>query len=468
MQSILLTIALVLSLTTVNAQTIQEFKADASHQQALNLTIYNQGRALIRDRRQFDIDTPVTAIAFSDVAQKIMPQTVAIDGLNVREQNYDYDLLSPQALIQKHLGKRVRIARRSGETGETLEWTQGTIVSSNGGVILRMDDGRLESLSRNHHYHIVFEEIPDNLRASPTLSLKLHDPVSGQQQVDMTYLSHGLSWQSDYVLQLSTDEQQASLDSWITLSNQSGISYNEASLQLLAGDVNTVTPGAETLMMADTMLARRASKREVREEALHGYHLYTVPFPTTLRDNQNKQIALFSASAIPLQKRLEDRAWLDPQGLTKQKSKPEQILRLQNNKPALGIPLPKGTIRVYGQDRQGGKQFLGEDRIEHTAVNDEVEIKIGRAFDVSIERQTREPVQISKQQQRLTRTIRLNNGSDSEQQVELFEIMPTADWQILTASHQHDRSSPREAKFVLTIPAMSKLDLEYRIELRYR
>ncbi len=468
MKSIYFYVALSLLLLMPGAQAAQEFKTDATHQQSLSLTIYNQGRAMIRDQRQFKIDIPVDAIAFSDVSQKIMPQTVAIDGLDVREQNYDYDLLSPQALIEKHIGKRVKIARRSDETGETLEWTEGVIVSTNGGVILRMDDGRLESLGQNRRYHIVFEEIPDNLRASPTLTLKLYETANGQQQVEMTYLSQGMSWQSDYVLQLAADEKQASLDSWITLSNNSGMAYHDANLKLLAGDVNTVTPGAEAMLMADAMMARGAAKREVREQALHGYHLYSVPFRTTLRDNQSKQIRLFSAEEIPVNKRLQDRALVDQRGLTKQVSKPEQILQLKNRKPALGVPLPMGTVRVYGRDNQDENQFLGEDRIDHTAVNDDVEIKIGRAFDISVQRQTREQVQISKNQQRLTRSVRLNNGGKSEQSVVLYEVMPTLDWQILKSDRKHERTAPREAEFVVTVPALTEVEFEYVVELRYR
>jgi hypothetical protein len=462
--SLLLTFLLLAFLGPLQAA---EFKTDASQRQHLSLTVYNAGRALIRDHRQFSLDQAVDRIAFSGVSQQIMPQTVAIEGLEVLEQNYDYDLLSPESLIRKHLGRKVRIARRSGETGETLEWRSGTILSTNGGVILRMDDGSLESLERNHNYHMVFDEIPEDLRASPTLTLRLLEALSGRQEAALTYLSGGLSWQSDYVLQLNSDETRASLDSWVTLKNQSGIGYQDAQLQLLAGDVNTVAPGRDKLVMAEAMMARSVSGSQLSEEALHGYHLYSVPFKTTIRDNQSKQIRLFSADAISVEKRLEDRAWINQRGLALQKSKPDQILVIDNQKPTLGLPLPQGIIRVYADDSQGQKQFLGEDRIGHTAVNDTIELHIGKAFDISIERETTAYQTISKTQQRVARKLRINNGGNSSQTINLFEIMPAADWSILQSSHPQQRNGPQELKYSVEIPALQEIEISYTVQINH-
>ena len=445
-----------------------EFKTTDSDQQSISLTIYNGGRALIRDSRNFNLQQPSRQIAFMDVSQNIMAQTVAIKGLDVQEQNYDFDLLSPQALIEKNIGNMVRIARRSSETGETLEWVEGKILSTNGGVILQMKDGSLESLDSNHQYHMVFDQIPLNLRTSPTLSLSLFSPVSGQQQVEMTYLSSGLSWQSDYVLQLDKNEKQASLDSWITLQNQSGIAYRNANLQLLAGEVNMQAPQQLMRMKADMMMVSAREQSTVAEEALHGYHLYSVPHKTTINNNQSKQIKLFSATAIPISKRLEDRAWVDTSGLQKQKSKPSQILLFDNNKPALGIPLPQGTIRVYGMDSNGENQFLGEDHIEHTAVNDKLEIRLGKSFDISLERQTTDVQKISKNQIRVTRKIMINNGSKESQSVEVTEILPGQNWNIKSSTDEYQKQSPSELMYKLTIPAMSEKEVSYQVEITNR
>jgi hypothetical protein len=445
-----------------------EFKTTADDQQAISLTVYNAGRALIRDTRQFTLTQPTRDIAFMDVSQNIMAQTVAIKGLDVQEQNYDFDLLSPQALVEKNIGNKVRIARRSNETGETLEWVEGKILSTNGGVILQMQDGSLESLDNNASYHMVFDEIPENLRTSPTLSLKLYHDISGKQQVEMTYLSGGLSWQSDYVLQLDESEKQATLDSWITLQNQSGISYRNARLQLLAGEVNMQQPSPRMMMKSDMLMQLSAApEREVVEEAIQGYHLYTVPHKTTIKNNQSKQIKLFSAQSITVSKRLEDRAWVDSNGLQKQKSKPDQILKFENKKPALGIPLPKGTVRVYGKDSNGENQFIGEDSINHTAVNDEVEIKLGKSFDVSIERQTTDHTQISKKQFRLAREISINNGSKQAQSIELTEIMPLTGWKIQRSSNDYQKTAPTQVLFKVTVPALSEKKISYQVEFRY-
>lgn len=444
-----------------------EEKSTAEHQQALNLTIYNGGRALVRDLREFTLSKPTSSIAFMDVAQNIMPQTVAIKGLDVLEQNYDFDLLSPQSLINKNIGKTVRLARRSSETGETLEWAQGTILSTNGGIILRMQDGSLESLSQNKNYHMVFDQVPDNLRATPTLSLTLQQPDSGRKQVEMTYLTGGLSWQSDYVLQLEKDEKSARLDSWITLNNQSGIGYTKASLQLLAGDVNLVREQPIAMRMEDSMAVRSAPRKSVSQQALHGYHLYTVPHKTTINNNQSKQVKLFAANNISISKRLQDRAYVNMRGIETQKSKPDQHLLFTNKKPYLGLPIPKGTLRVYAKDAQGNNQFIGEDSIQHTAVNDELEVKLGKAFDISVERKTTDVTRLSKKQTLLKREIKINNGSEKMQKMLLSEIMPTQTWSINKSSMSYQKISPSEAEFAVQIPAMENLNVSYDVVINY-
>ena len=439
-----------------------EVKSTAQDQTGLWLTVYNGGRALVKDYRKLQLASPTSGIALMDVAQKIMPQTVAIDGLDVLEQNYDFDLLSPQSLIEKNIGRKLRIARRSSETGETLEWREGVILSTQGGVILKMSDGSMELLDSASNYHLVFEEIPDSLRISPTLSLRLQQPVSGARDIQLTYLTTGLSWQSDYVLQLSDDEKSATLDSWITLNNQSGIGYRNARLQLLAGDVNLQSnPRPE--MMADTMRMKMMTAPAVSEQALQGYHLYTVAHQTSINNRQSKQIKLFGASQIPLQKILQDRAYIDTYNIDPIISKPDQFLKFSNRKPALGIPLPKGVIRVYGKDQSGQSQFLGEDRIEHSAVNDELKINIGKSFDITVERQTIDFKQLSKKQRWYKRRIRINNGAKKNQRIDISEIMPSRKWTIKNASKPFRKQSLESAGFSVELPAMKKTVIEYEV-----
>ncbi|MDJ0882294.1 MAG: DUF4139 domain-containing protein [Gammaproteobacteria bacterium] len=443
----------------------EELKSTADDQQVLNLTIYNAGRALIRDQRKINSTQSYKQIAFMDVARTIIPQTVAIKGLDVLEQNYDYDLLSPQALIQKNIGRTVQLARRSNETGETLQWTQGTILSNNGGVILEMEDGSLESLNNNLNYDMVFAEVPNNLRVSPTLSLLLNKPTPINPTVEMTYLADGMSWQSDYIMQLNPTGDKASLDSWITLNNQSGIGYQDANLQLLAGDINIHQP--EALPRMAMMMRAEKADSGVTEEALSGYHLYSIPHKTTINNNQSKQIKLFSAIDIPVNKTLRDKAHVDHRGAATQKSKPEQILAFTNTQPSLGLPLPKGILRVYTEDQQGYPQFIGEDGINHTAVNDALEITLGKVFDISLERKSTKLQKISKKQTRLSREILINNGSEMEQTIEVSEIMPTTTWDIQQSSWSYQRQSPREAEFKVKVPPLKKLTLTYSVLLTY-
>ena len=444
-----------------------ETKSTADDQTNLSLTVYNSGRALVRDTRQINISLPTRQLAFMDVAQNIMPQTVSIEGLNVLEQNYDFDLLSPQSLVNKNIGKKVRIARRSNETGETMEWSEGTILSTNGGIILKMEDGSLETLKANTNYHMIFNEVPDNLRSTPTLSLLLTEAVDGQKTVDLTYLTTGLSWQSDYILQLNDLENLATLDSWITLENNSGISYNNTELQLLAGDINIQQPQARPTMLKREMSFRSMAQAPVKEQALHGYHLYSVPHKTTINNKQSKQIKLFSRNNIPIQKTLEDKAYVNSHGIETQKSKPDQLLTFKNSKPNLGLPLPKGIIRVYGNDDSARKQFLGEDKIDHTAVNEELEIKLGKTFDITVERSTRKFRQLSKKQTHLTREIKINNGGKKEQTITLSEIMPSQNWKINKSSHRFKIELTSIAEFELTIPAFKEITINYDVLITY-
>jgi hypothetical protein len=457
----------VLLLSSLLSQVFAETKSTSNDQNNLSLTVYNGGRALVKDSRNITLPTDTKRLAFMDVAEKIMPQTVAIEGLDVLEQNYDFDLLSPQSLVNKNIGKNVRIARRSKETGETIEWIDGKILSTNGGIILQMQDGSLETLNPNTNYHMIFNEVPGNLRTTPTLSLLLNQPTEGIKQVELTYLTTGLSWQSDYVMQLNKQQNRATLDSWITLKNFSGISYHNTNLQLLAGDVNMQRPSVMRTMMAESDNFQRKAMAPVTEQALHGYHLYSVPHKTTINNNQSKQIKLFARNNIPVQKILQDQAYVNSRGLNTQKSKPDQILVFKNAKPDLGLPLPKGTIRVYGKDNSGHKQFIGEDNIDHTAISEELEIKLGKAFDISIERSTKDHRQLSKKQIQLKRKIKINNGGEEQQTLAITEIMPSQSWMIKKPSHAYLKISPTMAEFKLTIPALTEQTIVYDVVVTY-
>jgi len=445
-------------------QAAEEYRSGAEQQSALSLTVYNGGRALIREQRRLRLPADTDEIALMDVPQKILPQTVAIDGLKVREQNYDFDLLSPQTLLRKHVGSKLRIARRSSIDGETLEWKQGRLLAANGGVILRMDDGSIETLGNDSRYQIVYDELPANLRERPTLTLKLERPVSGEHSLKLTYLSGGLGWSSDYVLQLDRAGGKAGLVNWITIDNQSGISFDNARIQLLAGEVNTV-PDQRVRRVEKAMLAMADSPAPARE-SIGGFHLYSLPWNTDLKQNQKKQLKLFARDDIPVQRLLRDRAWLGGYSSRPQQSKPDLLLRFDNREPALGLPLPAGIVRVYGQDSQGRAQFLGEDRIDHTAVNDPLELRLGKSFDVRVERRITEHQQISKKQYRITREIVINNGGDSTQQLALTDTLPSRDWTVLSASRQWVKRSPEEIGFDLTLAPKTRIRLEYRMELR--
>lgn len=445
------------------AAAADEYRSGAEQQTGLSLTVYNAGRALVREQRLLDLAQPAANIALMDVPQKILPQTLSIEGLAVREQNYDFDLLSPQTLLQKHVGKMVRIARRDRNSGETLEWKKARILAVNGGVILRMEDGSIETLAGGNE-RMVYDEVPSNLRERPTLTLRLEQPAEGRRPIRLNYLTGGLGWSSDYVLELSSDGNTASLVNWTTIDNQSGIRFRNARIQLLAGEVNQVS--GQRIRRAEKAMMAMADSAVPTREALGGFHLYSLPWKTDLARNQKKQLKLFARDRIPVQRLLSDRAWLGGYSSQAQKSKPDLLLRFSNREPALGLPLPAGIVRVYGPDSQGRVQFLGEDRIGHTAVNDELELKLGKSFDVSIQRRITDHRRISKKQYRITREIIINNGAETPQSLSLVDMLPGRDWSLLSSSHKWIKRSPQEIGFELSLPAKSRTRIEYRMEIR--
>lgn len=445
---------------------LAEYSVDSSARNQLGLTVYNSGLAMIRDQREFHLAKQENEIALLDVSAAIMPETVALQGLQVREQNYDFDLLSATSLLQKHLGKKIRIARRSSESGETLQWLEATVLSINDGILLQMEDGRIEAVDELSHFQLVYETIPESLRSRPTLSLKLDQPRSGDQQINLSYLSRGLSWRSDYVMTLD-NEHSATLYGWVTINNHSGVAYENAQLQLLAGDINLAADQPKRVMarmMTDSMAAAPES---APSQSLQGYHLYDIPFTTTLKNNQQKQIRLVTAEQIDYQRKLIDSGYLSPHQSDEITSKPQQFIEFKNSKPYLGIPLPAGTVRLYADDEAAQKQFVGEDRIEHSAVNDELKLLMGRAFDVTIKRSINEVRQISKKQQQVSRQIHINNGAKKAQTILIRETMPTSQWQIDQSTSAFKQINARSIEFAVTVPAESDVTLNYLATLMY-
>jgi len=460
----------VLPWLTFSAQAAEKVSR-AEDRAEVAVAIYNDSLALIKEVRRLDLERGENDIALRDVSAKMRPETAslrALTGAPLRliEQNFDFDLLTPQKLLEKYVGQSVGVIRTNPATGaETRETAQ--VLATNGGVVLKFAD-RIETGVPGR---LTFDSIPANLRDRPTLVVKLESATAGRQTAELSYLSGGLSWKGDYVAELGAAETKMDLAGWVTLTNQSGTGYENAKLQLVAGDVNRVQEDFAVRPMAKAMVAA-APMREMAREEVFDYHLYTLGQPTTIRDNQTKQVALLSAAAVPVKKEylLAGEAWYYQSQVSDlgRKQKIAVFLEFENAGGELGKPLPKGIVRVYKKDAKGNAIFIGEDGIDHTAKNDKVRLKMGNAFDVTANRKQTGFKQVAGRPNPVYETswrIEFNNAKEQAVTVKVVEPMP-GDWEMVGESQRHTKGDAHSAVWQVQVPAGGKAVLEYSVRAR--
>jgi hypothetical protein len=444
-------------------------------QKALAVTVYNGDLALVKDTRQVALPAGQSVLELRDVSAQMRPETALLrvaDGrpITLLEQNFDFDLLTPAKLLEKYVGREVRVLRTHPTSGADSTET-ATVLASSDGVVLRIGD-RIETGLPGR---LVFDAVPDNLRDRPTLAVSLDSAGAGQRALELSYLTGGLSWQADYVAELAADEKQLALSGWVTLTNRSGTAYRDARLQLVAGDVHRVQPAMARGMVMEQMAAK-ADGGALREESLLDYHLYTLGRPTTLAHQQTKQVALLTAPAVTVSKdyRLTgaEHYYAAQAGEIGRALKVAVVLHLDNAKRAgLGLPLPAGVVRVYQRDASGGVQFVGEDRIDHTPQNETAQIKLGDAFDVTARKtQTAFKALAQGQDERpqfeSAYKIELKNAKKTPVTVTVLEPVP-GDWQVLESNLPQDKADAHTARWRVTVPAGGGQTLAYRVRVRF-
>jgi hypothetical protein len=453
-----------------------EVVSTVADQQSVAVTIYNDNLALVKEARRVKLDRALNQLAWREVSAQMRPETAQLRnmsnpaGFRLQEQNFDFDLLTPQKLLEKYVGRELEVVKVNPATGaETRETAR--VLSTNNGVVLQFSD-RIETGVPGR---LVFPSVPDTLRDKPTLVISLVNPSAGMQNLELSYLTGGLSWRADYVAELNASDSQLDLNGWVTLHNQSGAAYPNAKLQLVAGDLNRVRDEqpAPRAMMA--MAAKVADAAEMQQESLFEYHLYTLQRPTTLAENQTKQVALMSAMQVPVKKEFllqgAEYYYSGQHGEIGQKLKVSVSVEFQNKGEGLGIPLPKGVIRVYKKDSQGNALFVGEDRIDHTPKNEAVRLKLGDAFDVTADKK-------QTAFQKLAGTGRYNyvfesayeivlkNAKSEAVSVTVREPMP-GDWSMVSESLPHTKAASGTAEWKVAVPAEGQTTLRYRVRVRY-
>jgi hypothetical protein len=437
----------------------------------VSITIYNSNLGLVKDIRLIDLKLGIHELKFMDVAAKIDSTTVHIKSLingssvNVLEQNYEYDLLSPQKLLEKFVGQKVQLATVNPETKKE-ESVEAILLSTQGGNIFQIGD----KISIGHPGRILLSKIPENLIPQPTLVWLLENRLSKPQKLEVSYLTSGINWKADYVVVLNPSDNLADLTGWVTIDNKSGATYQNALLKLVAGDIHRAKPEIKM----DRMMAKAAAKEvspQFKEETFFEYHLYTLDRKTTIKDNQTKQMTLLNANQIPIKKlfifpgypyyyysRYDQRS---------EKQKIGVFLELENTeKNRLGMPLPKGTIRVYKEDKDRSLQFVGEDRIDHTPKDEKFKIKIGEAFDVVGEKVQTDYKHLGFNLYEVAFDVSLRNHKKEDIKVLVEEPIP-GDWEMLSNSHPYEKISAHLIRFEVPVVKDKEIKVKYRIRLKY-
>ena len=391
--------------------------AFAADGQKLSLTIYNNDMALVQDVRTLDIPAGRSRQEFKDVSGRIKPETVSLaaPGIGIVEQNFDFDLLTPDKLMEKAVGKQVQIVRINPGTGAQVTET-ATVLSVNEGVVLRVGD-KIEVLRADDiPTRVIFDKIPENLRARPTLSVTVDSPKAGQRPATLSYLTTGLSWKADYVALFDEKAGKLDVQGWVTLTNQSGVDYPQADLQLIAGDVNLVGGEREYWERETRLRAQRRSQATAPAQGadqvpqqLADYYLYTLGQKTTVAQNQTKQVSLLDVKGANGRKTYLYRSYWFESG--EQPQSADVVIQFSNTDNAgLGHQLPAGIVRVYVRDQAGDPKFVGENRIDHTPRGMDVSVKIGDAFDVTVQPTVLESEKISRSRTRYEMSYVVRNA----------------------------------------------------------
>jgi hypothetical protein len=443
----------------------------------LSVTVYNSNLALVRDARQIRLPSGVFPLRFEEVAASIMPATVHFRSLtdpaklSVIEQNYEYDLLDPQKLLQKYVGREVTLVRAESDASST-KWveTKALLLSDNNGPVWKIGDEIVTGMSADSYR---FPDLPGNLYSRPTLVWTLENRGADAQRVEASYLTSNMNWSADYVLTVRRDEKTADLDGWVTLVNNSGAAYDHAKLQLVAGEVHrSEQPVAPREYTALAKVADMAGAAQFSQEAFSEYHLYTLERRTSIQNNESKQISLLTGTNIPVEKYLsvegQQYYYRNPQGIGNAVPQPVKVFyRFKNDEQSgLGMPLPAGTVRVYQADSKGGAQFAGEDNIRHTPKDESLRIYVGNAFDVVCERKQMDYKKLASNTYEMEYQIALRNHKDGPVTVEVREPVG-GDWEVVNSNYKWTKLDATTIGFSIPIEKDGAATLDYRVRVKW-
>lgn len=452
----------------------------AAQEDGVDITVYNSNIALVKESRQFDLEEGVNQVNVTDVPAAIIPETVYFRSLTdpdavVLEQNYEYDIVGTQKLLEKYIDQPIQIVTQDGTTYE------GTLLSGAGDVILQDENGGVQVINYDQIRQYSFPALPEGLITRPTLVWMVDATKPGRHNAEIAYLTNGLNWKADYVLVLAQDSKSLDLDGWVTLDNRSGATYKDARLKLVAGDINRVPVGKGGGMdygiVAEAMRAAPAPPVEQRE--FFEYHLYEITRPVTIKDNQTKQVQFVSSAGVDAEKVFvydgsipyyARGPILDPGYGNTGNTKVTVQLKFNTGKEGVNAQLPRGTVRMYQADTDGSPLLIGEDTIDHTPKGEDVTLTIGDAFDLVGERTQMDFKRIGDKVVEETYEIELRNQKEDED-VEIIvreHLSRGTDWEITQASPEgYTKVDSNTIEWVVPVPAQGKATVTYTVRYQF-
>ncbi|MDD3083552.1 MAG: DUF4139 domain-containing protein [Candidatus ainarchaeum sp.] len=432
---------------------------ESEKKEGTELTIYNQNFGLVKDIRNITLEKGINLVEYKAVASKIDSTSVMFNDLKyptsfIVEQNYEYDLISKTKLLEKYLDKEITLIDMEGDskkeyTGVLLSYSDGIIIQTVNEIII-LDPKK-----------IILPELPENLRTKPTLIWKIYAEYPGERATETTYLTDGINWKAEYVANINNNDDEMDFTGWVSIENKSGTSYPNTALKLVAGDVHRVsTTPKYSYDVSYVNSGAEYSQKQFSEESLFEYHMYTLDRETNIFDNQTKQISLLSSKDVPIKKIF----YYDG---ANQGTKVQVKVEFKNSEDqGLGIPLPKGTVRVYKEDSEGKLQFIGEDSIDHTPKNEDNTLFLGNAFDIVGERKQISSENVSKGLYRTKYEIVLRNQKDNLETIVVHEYVGTS-WTIIEKSQNYVEKNSNEIEFYVDVPANGETTITYTVEHRY-
>jgi hypothetical protein len=423
------------------------------------VTVYNENLGLVKQVRTLNVKKSDLPLKFTDVAAKLIPTSVhlrPLDGnksFRVLEQNFEYDLVNSQKILEKYIDHPVEIIKENGDL------VKGILLSKSGNsLVLKTDDG-IKIIAWNDRMSVDVKELPEGLITKPTLIWELAGAKNGNQTLEVSYLTAGMSWQAEYVGVLDEDASSINLDAWVSINNESGATYKNADLKLVAGDIHRA-PSAkmrQRLGKVQEYAMAPETARGFEEREFFEYHIYDLDRLTTVRDKQIKQLALFPPATVKSDKKFFYNAMRDP------KKVEVRVIFKNEEKAGLGKPLPAGIFRIYQKDKKS-LEFVGEDRIDHTPRNEEVKITVGKAFDLLGERKVVDRKKISQRSERHTIEVELRNNKEKENvSIIVEEYFYYGFWKIEESNFPYKKKDAQHVEFNIPVKANDKVILKYTL-----